>query len=218
MRGRQRRCQHQRGRIWLCVRMTGPSSTTGRGHGRFSRPNGGDAKEDRGSDGNNGTPDNRGSGEERDDGSALPATAVNLLDSAKHMYRRRLEGGGLWNNATATDDDSNNSGVVKERCQMGGGLLTRPGGRRLEHSAASRCLLTSSHREWIARAMNENGVVILAGSTGSGKSTQVLQFLLEEKEEEEDDPIDGGGGGSGDPCRQPDGIWEQRRRQRLRRQ
>ena len=59
---------------------------------------------------------------------------------------------------------------------------------------------TSSHRERIARAMHENRVVILAGLTGSGKSTQVPQFLLEEKEEkeeeEEEDPIDSGGGGS----------------------
>ena len=68
--------------------MTEPSSTI------FSRPVDGDAEEDRVSDGNNGTPDNRGSGEERDNESALPATAVNLLDPAKHAYRRQLEGGG----------------------------------------------------------------------------------------------------------------------------
>jgi len=89
--------------------------------------------------------------------------------------------------------------------------------RRSEHSAARRCLPTSSHRERIACAMHENRVVILVGSTGSGKSTQVPQFLLEEKEEEEDDPIDGGGGGCDDHCRPPDGIWEQRRQRRLRR-
>ena len=89
--------------------------TARHGRGRFSRPDGGNAEEDRGSDGNTGTPDDRGSGEERDDGSALSTTAVNQLDSAKHAYRRRLEGGGWWNNTTATDDDGNDSGVVKER-------------------------------------------------------------------------------------------------------
>ncbi len=110
--------------------MLGPSSTAWRGRGRFSLPDGGDAEEDRGSGGNNGTPDDRGSGEERDDGSALPATAVNPLNSAKHAYRCRLEGGGWRNNATATDDDGDDSGVVKERCRIGGGRsLTRPGGR-----------------------------------------------------------------------------------------
>ena len=75
--------------------MTGPSSTTQRGRGRFSRPNCGNIKEDRGSDGYNGTPNNRGSEEERNDRSALPATAVNPLDSTKHVYRCWLEGGGV---------------------------------------------------------------------------------------------------------------------------
>ena len=110
-----------------------------------------------------------------------------------------------------------------------GGGQVADAAQRLEHSATRRRLLTLLHRERIARTVHENGVVILAGLTGSGKSTQVLQFLLEEKEEEEeeeDDPIDGscggggggGGGGSDNPHRPPDGIWEQRRRQRLRRQ
>ena len=75
--------------------MRGPSSTVRRGRGRFSCPNGGDVKEDRGSDGDDGTPDDRGSGEERDYGSALPAPAVNPLDSAKRAYRCWVEGGGV---------------------------------------------------------------------------------------------------------------------------
>jgi len=66
------------GRPPRCGRMKRPSLTARRGHGRFSRPDAGDAKEDRGSDGDNGTPDNRGSGEERNDGSVLPATAVKV--------------------------------------------------------------------------------------------------------------------------------------------
>ena len=73
--------------------MTGPSSTAWRGRRRFSRPEDGDAKEDRGSNGNNGTPDNCRSGEECNNGSVLPATVVKLLDSAKRAYRCGLEGG-----------------------------------------------------------------------------------------------------------------------------
>ena len=64
-----------------------------------------------GSNGDDGTPDDRGSGEECDDGSTLPATAVNLLDSAKRTNQRRSEGGGGWrNNATEMDDNGNDSG------------------------------------------------------------------------------------------------------------
>ena len=110
--------------------MTGPSLTAWRGRGRFYRLDGGNAEEDRGSDGDNGTPNNCGSGEERDDGSALPAMAVNSLDSTKNAYRCRLEGGGWQNNGTATDDDGDNSGVIKKWCRKGGWRsLTRPGGR-----------------------------------------------------------------------------------------
>ena len=87
--------------------------------------------------------------------------------------------------------------------------------QRSEHLAARRCLPISLHGEGIACTVHKNRVVILAGSMGSGKSTQVLQFLLEEEEEEEeeDDPIDGGGGDD-NPCCPPDGISEQRRQRR----
>jgi hypothetical protein len=44
--------------------MTGPSLTAQRRRGRFSCPNGKDVKEDRGSDGDDGTPDDCGSREE----------------------------------------------------------------------------------------------------------------------------------------------------------
>ena len=42
---------------------------------------------------------------------------------------------------------------------------------RLEHLAAYRRLPISSQEERIARAVRENGVVILVGSTGSDKPT-----------------------------------------------
>ena len=40
--------------------------------GLHHTPNGGDVEEDRGSDGNNGTPDDSGSGEERDEEARFP--------------------------------------------------------------------------------------------------------------------------------------------------
>ena len=116
--------------------MTGPSSTMRRGHGRFSCPYGSDTEEDRGSDGgngskgNNGTPDNCRNGEERNNRSALPATAVNPLDSAKRVYPRQREEGGWRNDVMATNDDGNNSGNVEEWRWTGEGrLLTRPRGQ-----------------------------------------------------------------------------------------
>ena len=129
-RGWRHWCWRQQQRPRLCDRMTGPSLTAWPGRGRFSCPNGGNAEEDRGSNGDDKTPDNRGREEECDNRSALPTTAVNLLDSVKRAYWRRLEGGQWRNDATATDDDGNNSGVVEERRWMGGGRsLMRPGGR-----------------------------------------------------------------------------------------
>ncbi len=137
--------------------MTGLSSTARCRRGRFSCPTSGNAKEDRGSgggDGDDGTTDNCGSREERDNGSALSATAVNPLNSAKRVYRRRREGG-------VTDDNGNNSGVVKERRRRGGEAADAS--RRSEHSAARCRLSISLHREWIAHTMPKNRVVILAG-------------------------------------------------------
>ena len=64
----------------------------GCGRGCFSHQDGGNTEEDRGSGGGSGdnrTPNNRGSGEECDEKSALPTMAVNPLDFAKRTYQRR---------------------------------------------------------------------------------------------------------------------------------
>ena len=144
--------------------MTRPSSTARHGRGCISCPNGSDAEEDRGGgsgDRDNGTPDNRRSGEECDNRSELPATAVNPLDSAKRVYHRWWEVGVWRNDATVRDEDGNDSGVVEERHQRGGEVADAA--RRLEHLAALCRPPILSHRERIAQAVHENRVVILAG-------------------------------------------------------
>ena len=202
------------------------SSSTARG-GRVSRPDDGDAEGD-----GDETPDHRGSEEGRDDddddddGSTPAVVVEDPLDSVKRAYRRRREGV-----AKRDDDDEGRRRRRRHRetapdCEEEVVDVVR----RLSHAPARRRLPISSHRERIVRAVRENGVVILSGSTGSGKSTQVPQFLLEEEEEEEDkeedeeeedkeedDPIDGGGGGGDDRRRPLYGISERRRRRRRRR-
>ena len=122
--------------------------------------------------------------------------------------------GGWQNNVTGTDNDDNNGGIVEERRRRVGGEVVDAAWRS-EHLAARRCLPISSHGERIARAVRKNRVVIPAGSTGSGKLTQVPEFLLEDEEEEvvEKDDWIIGGGGNDDPCHPPDGILEQQRQQ-----
>jgi hypothetical protein len=70
----------------------------------------------------------------------------------------------------AMDDNGNDSNVVKEWRWMGGGGVA-DAAWRLEHLATCCRLSISLHREGIAHTMHKNGVMILAGLTGSGKST-----------------------------------------------
>jgi len=52
--------------------------------------------------------------------------------------------------------------------------------KRTSFTAIRQSLPVSNYKEDILQTINENEVVVLSGATGSGKSTQVPQFLLEE--------------------------------------
>jgi ATP-dependent RNA helicase DHR2 len=71
--------------------------------------------------------------------------------------------------------------LLRNGAEQGGEVVDAT--RRSEHLVACHHLPILLHGEQIARAVRENGVVILTGSTGSGKLTHVPQFLLEDKEE-----------------------------------
>ena len=96
---------------------------------------------------------------------------VDPLESAKRVYRRQ-EGGmrGRRRYPRGRPEGTHVDEVVDAD-------------RRLYHVAARSNLPISSHKEQILRAVRDSGVVVITGSTGSGKSTQVPQFLLEEEEE-----------------------------------
>jgi len=52
--------------------------------------------------------------------------------------------------------------------------------RRTSFTAIRKSLPVSNYKEDILQIINDNEVVVLSGATGSGKSTQVPQFILEE--------------------------------------
>lgn len=86
--------------------------------------------------------------------------------------------------------------------QRGQGLVAEEASRRLflnlQGSAGARRLLVErqqlpvyQHRQKVLDALRRHRVVVVAGETGSGKSTQIPQFILE-------DLLAGGGGAQ--PC------------------
>ncbi|XP_073685275.1 LOW QUALITY PROTEIN: ATP-dependent RNA helicase DHX29 [Garra rufa] len=75
--------------------------------------------------------------------------------------------------------------------QRGGGLVAEEASRRLllnlRSSALARRLLVEreqlpvfQHRQQVLEALRRHRVLVIAGETGSGKSTQIPQFILEE--------------------------------------
>ncbi|KAL0182085.1 hypothetical protein M9458_021460, partial [Cirrhinus mrigala] len=75
--------------------------------------------------------------------------------------------------------------------QRGGGLVAEETSRRLllklRSSALARKLLAEreqlpvfQHRQQVLEALRRHRVLVIAGETGSGKSTQIPQFILEE--------------------------------------
>lgn len=54
--------------------------------------------------------------------------------------------------------------------------------QRCRHEQTRAKLPVAPHRQFILDTIAENGVVILSGNTGSGKSTQVPQFILDQNE------------------------------------
>lgn len=87
-----------------------------------------------------------------------------------------------WENLDTQDD---------HEPQHGGGLEAEEASRRLllklRSSALARRLLAEreqlpvfQHRQQVLEALRRHRVLVIAGETGSGKSTQIPQFILEE--------------------------------------
>ncbi|XP_068608725.1 ATP-dependent RNA helicase DHX29 [Brachionichthys hirsutus] len=110
-----------------------------------------------------------------------------------------------WENLAGLELEEEGEALEEESVKRGGGkegaadleasrellkrLRTSPLARRLQ---AERALLpVFQHRHRILEALQRHPVVVVAGETGSGKSTQIPQFLLEELL---------AGGGAARPC------------------